>query len=138
MTDFSADAFRRSALALAHDALQARDPSEAAAFLKTMPALKAALEGAEADAPQHAARPPEAAVEAAAEALFRLAARLAFGLLQAPETLPAAFAAWAQDWRAAHLPTPDTGAEAERIAAAAMRAWLSSQDGCSRRLDASG
>ena len=59
----------------------------------------------------------------AAEAIFTLAAQLAFALLEAPETAPAAFIGLVEAWRAEHLPPGEAGVGLE-AARAALRRYL--------------
>lgn len=103
------------AIACAHAASSADDPARA----RTWVGLAADLKKLEVAAEAGAAR-DEAALGAA---LFDLAARFAWMLLHAPDTMPAAFEAEVAAWRAANLQDRDP-APARAVAASALRRYL--------------
>jgi hypothetical protein len=96
--------------------LRSDEPAAALTYLKVLEELRQAPGPPE----------PEAGfdLEAVAEALFTLAARLAFALVEAPETAPAVFVEMVHAWRERHLGPGRGGPEACAAARAALRCYL--------------
>jgi len=117
---FSPDDCERLAAANLFQCLRRDEPGGAIEYIKVLGWLKSEAQPVAAS-PEHAtpALPPEQA----AEAIFTLAAQLAFALLEAPETAPAAFTGLVEAWRAQHL-APGEAIGGMEAARAALRRYL--------------